>query len=326
MAEIKKEESNEMSLLVTGGDTLKVDDSLISPLGSKTPGHIQAHDAFGPGCADKKPEILPYDAQSLRRAATYVVSIGVVFMVAVIAMEFLGQDGDPESPLAKATGAVAVLGALFLFGSVGLMFKEPPDLYGVPDPVLFQSFNAIGIFVVGIPLIIFEIMSRDKQEMKDESIGKFVWFEWFDWLGIVGAVDIIIVSFWASLSTQLVGYAMAPAILNGVGMVTSFIWGKLFFAEPVQNFTGASIAVAVLVTGVSLLAATHIAAEMNSIEKAKVRRFRDSQRGSRTDLSLKVLREKPELPRAAMAAAGFFCRPNVRDFRRCIDGAVQTSQ
>uniref|UniRef100_A0A6V3KJM8 Uncharacterized protein n=1 Tax=Lotharella globosa TaxID=91324 RepID=A0A6V3KJM8_9EUKA len=197
---------------------------------------------------------LPYDADSLRRAAFWVVVIGAVFMCIVLVMEATNASNPTQLPdFNGPVGWIAVLGALFLFGSVGLMFKEPADEYGEkPDAVLFQAFNALGIFVVGVPLMVFECQSGD-------DVREAVDFSWLDWLGLLGAIDIIIVSFWAHLSTQLIGYAMAPAVLNGVGMITSFLWGKIFFSEPIRNMAGALFSLFLLVLGVMLLGATQLA-------------------------------------------------------------------
>jgi len=266
--------------------------------GLKTPGHIVVQDHYGPRIDNRHHTQLPYTGEDLRRAAAWVVAVGFVFMVIVVILEannnFDGERVDSEAPGGKITGSIAVAGALFLFGSVGLMFKEPPDEDGVLDPVIFQAFNALGIFLVGVPIILFE------EWMRDQSTGTSGYrhnFMWFDWLGFVGAVDIIIVSFWASLATQLVGYAMAPAILNGVGMVISFAWGKLFFHEAVQNYYGAAASLSLLVIGVGLLAATHVASEREGMKKARFRVRRDSKRPA--------LGRRTGIGRSTAAAAGF---------------------
>eukprot|EP00470_Lotharella_oceanica_P009323 CAMPEP_0170185820 /NCGR_PEP_ID=MMETSP0040_2-20121228/37557_1 /TAXON_ID=641309 /ORGANISM="Lotharella oceanica, Strain CCMP622" /LENGTH=442 /DNA_ID=CAMNT_0010432349 /DNA_START=60 /DNA_END=1388 /DNA_ORIENTATION=+ len=229
---------------------------------------------------------LPYDADSLRRAAFWVVVIGAVFMCIVLVMEATNASNPVELPdFTGPVGWIAVLGALFLFGSVGLMFKEPADEYGKkPDAVLFQAFNALGIFLVGVPLMIFECRSSGK------DVESVVDFSWFDWLGLLGAVDIIIVSFWAHLSTQLIGYAMAPAVLNGVGMITSFLWGKIFFSEPIRNMVGALFSLFLLVLGVMLLGATQMANMAAAKREGRVG-------GHQTQTSSMVT--------AAAAAAGF---------------------
>mmetsp|Transcript_23948 Transcript_23948/g.38575 ORF Transcript_23948/g.38575 Transcript_23948/m.38575 type:complete len:478 (+) Transcript_23948:204-1637(+) len=303
-AEDSQNKHDETAMLVVPSGNFKQMKKNGNPI---TPGHIVAIDAHGPRIDNKLPDVLPYDGKSLRRAAGYVVFIGLVSMVAVFIMEWNNEriGARIDSALGRTTGGVATLGALFLFGSVGLMFKEPPDEFGTPDAVLFQAFNALGIFIVGVPLMLYMVYTHD--DFEKEKLNHETWYSWFEWLGIVGAIDIIIVSFWASLSTQLVGYAMAPSILNGVGMVTSFIWGKTFFAEPVKSFVGASFSLAILILGVCLLAATHIASELEGMKKHNFRKLRDRGR-QHTSIDIQAIRptNKPGIPRAAAAAFGFF--------------------
>mmetsp|Transcript_8377 Transcript_8377/g.12571 ORF Transcript_8377/g.12571 Transcript_8377/m.12571 type:complete len:430 (+) Transcript_8377:109-1398(+) len=229
------------------------------------------------------PKTPAYTADSLRRAAAYVVSIGVVVCVLVTYLEAHSK-GLPENPGPASAGAVgwaAVFGALFLFGSVGLMFKEPPDDEGkIPDPVIFQAFNAAGIFVAGLPIIVFQMFYMESTD-------------WFNVLGLIGAIDIIIVSFWASLSTQLIGYAMAPSILNGVGMVASFFLGKLVFREPVENFWGATQAIVVLIAGVGFIAGTQM--------QALAEKSRDGHHAHEADFRKELLKELGGLGAGIMA-------------------------
>ncbi|GAB5363360.1 hypothetical protein AAMO2058_000876200 [Amorphochlora amoebiformis] len=255
-------------------------------------------------------ERLPYTATDLRKAAIIVVSLGALACCIVTGLE-LSSDEDKNSlrrgvplgvgpsalPIARPAspnfippnggivGWIAVFGALSMFGSVGIMFKEPPDSSGSrPDPVLFQAFNALGIFVIGVPMIVYEI----QQQLLSGGSNPF---EWFDWLGVIGAVDIIIVSFWANLSTQLIGYAMAPAILNGVGMVTSFIIGKLYFREEINNPIGATNSLLILVAGVGLLAITNLQSlyvhqEIAAKERRQTEKYKLSSRNSNLDSNL----------------------------------------
>ena len=83
----------------------------------------------------------------------------------------VSADRHLDSPV----GWVAVLGAIILFGSSGIMFKvsqlkmssqaimlpthkqAPSIVESPPDPVLFQAFNAIGIFGAAVPLIAYQL-------------------------------------------------------------------------------------------------------------------------------------------------------------------------
>merc|ERR1712066_981580 len=53
-----------------------------------------------------------------------------------------------------------------------------------------------------------------------------------------------------------IGYAVAPAIWSGVGIITSICWGSLFFRQPIVSLRGTVVSAALLMIGSSLSAAS----------------------------------------------------------------------
>eukprot|EP00466_Bigelowiella_natans_P004399 jgi/Bigna1/129753/aug1.9_g4461 len=196
----------------------------------------------------------------VRIAGAVVICIGVAIIALTVVLvsvsgaksfKSTSQSRNLQSPI----GWVAVVGAVILFGSCGIMFKEPPQKQqpgdheeeaprtsSPPDPVLFQAFNACGIFTAAIPLLLYEVAMCVKEGDSP--------FHFFDPLGIVGAVDILVICYLAARAVRLIGYSTAPAIWSGVGMVTAFIWGLIAFGEEVANMYLATAALLLLITGV----------------------------------------------------------------------------
>ncbi|GAB5358759.1 hypothetical protein AAMO2058_000486100 [Amorphochlora amoebiformis] len=205
-------------------------------------------------------------------ASKTVISAGIGFILVTLAL--LVKEESTASNLsaiggrnlASPVGWVAVLGAILLFGSSGIFFKDDDidgsNVSSPPDPVLFQAFNALGIFLASSPLLLYEIansLTKTPESLQAvsenlQSVSTAVTF--FDPLGIVGAGDILVISYFASLAVRGLGYATAPAVWAGVGMMTSFAIGHAFFGEGVRSQIGALGAIGLLVAGVLQVAQT----------------------------------------------------------------------
>lgn len=166
----------------------------------------------------------------------WIASVAVVFTSLLIIGIMLGVSQTSTA----ASGWVAVAGASIVFGSTGVPMKisslsnEETKL----DTVLFACYSNTGIFLISLPLLIYLL-----------ATGQFIFYPW----AIVGAADIMIISFFAFNAVRDLGYATAPAIWAGIGMISAFLWGVVVFNEPVDNIIGASLAIACLVIGVALI-------------------------------------------------------------------------
>jgi len=196
----------------------------------------------------------------VRVAGALIVALGAVVIAVVVSLASIdgakGRVGGRD--LGSPVGWVAVLGAIFLFGSTAIMFKNPPGArhdssHEPPDPVLFQAFNALGIFATALPLVVFEFARAG-----DDTFG------FFDPLAIVGAVTIIVICFFATKAVQLIGLATAPAVWSGIGMIVAFVWGRIFFKEGIQSVALALLAILLLVAGVLLIALSQSRAQQRS--------------------------------------------------------------
>lgn len=117
----------------------------------------------------------------------------------------------------------------------GIPMKSPSLKNLSIDPFVFALYNGIGVFVAGIPLIVYLMV-----------INKFR----FEPFGIVGASNIFIIAFLAFNAVQGLGYAIAPSIWAGVGMITAFILGAVAFQEHTDNIAGGICAVVILSAGI----------------------------------------------------------------------------
>ena len=95
-------------------------------------------------------------------------------------------------------------------------------------------FTTAGIVITTIPLLIYLLATK-----------AFIFEPW----GIVGAIDIILISYFAFNAVQALGYAIAPALWAGIGMIIAFCWGLLFFNEEPDNRNLAGIAILLLAFG-----------------------------------------------------------------------------
>lgn len=75
----------------------------------------------------------------------------------------------------------------------------------------------------------------------------------FNTWSLLGAADISIIGFFAFMAVTKLGYAKAPAMWAGTGMIVSFVWGSLFFKEKIYNVPFSVGAIFLLVVGVYLV-------------------------------------------------------------------------
>jgi len=135
----------------------------------------------------------------------------------------------------KISGWMAVIGTSVVFGSTGIPMKSPLLLSIKLDSLVFSLYNGLGITLISIPLVIY-LLAVEKFE--------------FHYLGIIGSMDIIVITYFAFLAVRDLGYCVAPSIWCGIGMSTAFLWGALYFQEPISNPVGASFGIALLILGV----------------------------------------------------------------------------
>lgn len=178
---------------------------------------------------------LPYSDKQVKDAALSVVGASFFFVASLyylISRGGLGINAELENTL---IGAVAVLGAIVTFGSSGIVFKMPSLQKEDVDPVVFQLYSTMGIAGISLPLLAYLVGTEQ--------------FQFEPW-GLAGALDTTVTSAFSFLAVKELGYAVAPAVWAGIGMISAFTWGVAGFHEPVQNLSGALLAVTVLAAGV----------------------------------------------------------------------------
>eukprot|EP01038_Epipyxis_sp_PR26KG_P004527 gene4527-6392_t len=154
------------------------------------------------------------------------------------------------------TGWIAAIGASITFGSCGIPFKSPALTNVSIDPLVFAISSSIGIFMVTSPLTIYLI-----------ATGQFVPV----YIAVAASFDILVISFMAFHAIQELGYAKAPAVWASIGMVSSFLVGSLGFHEAISNIAAASLALPLLILGVTtILSCQNITTDSQNDDNSEV--------------------------------------------------------
>jgi glucose uptake protein GlcU len=195
------------------------------PLASIDAGDIESID-------NNNSEVSDYGGRSdaaVLKLSFALVLVAAVLIAIMLSIAYLG--GENRS----SAGWVAVAGASIIFGTTGIPMKSPSLKNFKIDSFVFALFTGFGIFSSAIPLIIY---------LWATGTLKFRYF------GILGAVNIFIVSYFAYLAVQSLGYAIAPAIWAGVGMITAFVLGATAFDEHIENIAGGCCSIVILSLGI----------------------------------------------------------------------------
>ena len=197
-------------------------------------------------------EAAMHDPESRRiwRAAGATACVNILFLAGTI---FLlasdnGNDGDDDGGVDKSSpvGWVSVLGAVWVFGSYGILIKLPE--VAATDPQIFQVFFSLGAALSCCSVLITT---------------PFAFSPW----GFAGAALWIGSMLCAKVGIDGLGYGTAVAIWGSTTMVVSFLWGALVFGEAPDSPWGAAAALLVLGLGVAGVASAQSGRFEGSDEK-----------------------------------------------------------
>jgi glucose uptake protein GlcU len=165
----------------------------------------------------------------------------VVDVLIVIAIFMLNRSAAPSEGIdpTSAVGWVATLGAVFIFGTFGVLIKTKAVQDAAVHSLVFQLYYAAGVVTACISLW---AISREPLCISPWG-GAFA----VCWIGS---------QFFAYSAISSIGYAVGPAVWGGVTIVVSFTWGCFVFEDPVQSIVGSAFALLVLVLGICLAAST----------------------------------------------------------------------
>lgn len=168
------------------------------------------------------------------KSLTVIIAANVLFSWVLLVLVIL-MENDQSETAQSLVGWVAVVGAALSFGGTGLPMKYENLKSANVDPSVFSLYTALGLLLVCCPFIMY--LTIIKQFM-------FIQFS------LLGALFIGIIGYFAFMAVQILGYATAPAVWASIGMITSYLWGLLYFKEQTKSVLMSSVAIALLILGV----------------------------------------------------------------------------
>ena len=167
-----------------------------------------------------------------------MILISLVFIAVVLSLVTMEKGTSAEYSVNSPVGWVAVVGAAVVFGSTGIPMKSPSLKTLNVDSLVYCLYNSVGIVISTIPLILYKVATNTF---------------YFQVYGILGAANIFIVGYFAFMAVQTLGYAIAPALWCGIGMISAFIWGAIVFKEEVNHLAGGIVSMLLLGAGVYIM-------------------------------------------------------------------------
>lgn len=177
-----------------------------------------------------------------------VVVLDILVVAAIIIMDKWHHVEPPVAggiDTSAAIGWLGVLGAVFIFGCYGILIKTPSVQETKCDCMVFQCYSSLAVVVVS--LFIWAIAGSEEGMTLSTSSLK---------MGVLFGALWIVSQICAINAVRAIGYAVAPAIWIGVTILTSFFWGVVVFRNPVHDWQGAMKAMALMLSGVFLAAAS----------------------------------------------------------------------
>eukprot|EP00931_Biecheleriopsis_adriatica_P097899 TRINITY_DN7176_c0_g1_i1.p1 TRINITY_DN7176_c0_g1~~TRINITY_DN7176_c0_g1_i1.p1 ORF type:complete len:401 (-),score=51.85 TRINITY_DN7176_c0_g1_i1:329-1486(-) len=183
--------------------------------------------------------------------AIIVLILDIAIVAATIFVDKINPQPVPDQPdTSILIGWLGVFGSVFIFGNYGILIKTPSVAEANCDCMVFQCYYSVAVALVS--LVIWAIAGSSEGLTFTPS--SFC-------MGLLFGVLWITSQVLGYLAVTEVGYAVGPAIWVGVTIVTSFVWGVTTFNNEVKNWIGAVGAIAVLLLGVSLAAASSMISE-----------------------------------------------------------------
>jgi len=128
-------------------------------------------------------------------------------------------------------GYLSAVGAVVFFGSIGLMIKSRNVTEAKVDPMIFQLYYSLAIFISSWFVLSYE---------------PFVFTYW----GIVGAALWVPASILSIFAIKYIGLSIAQGVWSGSSILVSFLWGSIFYHmiddSPKYEHTVKSIPLAVV--------------------------------------------------------------------------------
>ena len=172
--------------------------------------------------------------RTVLRCCVLAISLSIVWLTVFFSLDLN----------TKVKGFVGAVGAIISFGCSSVPAKLPAaERIGT---FRFQIFVTAGNTSTSLALAGLTLLTRP-QLRSSVSLTPY---------GLLGALVLTATQCAAWPAVHRLGASVGPGIWCGVGMGTSFLWGVAVFHEDVRSLPAAVIAMALLVAGVALTAAS----------------------------------------------------------------------
>lgn len=139
---------------------------------------------------------------------------------------------------------LAALSAVFN-GSFASVFKLPKVAAAGLDPILFQLYVSMGVFLssfIAIPFFVYNV------ELTGSAAAGTTFV--FEPLGLAaGALFVLAISF-SFAAVQYIGIALGQGVWGGIAILVSYVWGVAKFGDPISTPWLAGVALILLLSGV----------------------------------------------------------------------------
>jgi len=138
---------------------------------------------------------------------------------------------------------IAVLG--YGFSGACMKFESLSEMPEHTRSILFNAFSPLGNSAFTAFLCGFMRLSGKGATRIDVPFEARI----YAWLGALNMVSVQVVALFAM---QRLGLAVGPTIWTSIGIISSFLWGVVYFRETIASFTAALLGLFLLLAGLTL--------------------------------------------------------------------------
>ncbi len=150
--------------------------------------------------------------------------------------------------ISDGAGFVFAVIAAVCNGSFLVPFKAKAVMELRVDPLIFQIYASIGIFIASWFLVIFI------QFNPDFVSGTSTQFTFVPLAAVAGCFVVLSMTF-SFFATRIIGVALAQGIFGGLAIIVSYIWGSLLFHEEASSPALSVFGIIFIVLGIAAIGA-----------------------------------------------------------------------
>jgi glucose uptake protein GlcU len=214
------------------------------------------------------------------------------------------ERGDPFGSSTGLVGGVAVIVAIFFFGTQAVFVKSKRIIDAGVDPFLVVCYFSCGVFLCGATLAIILSLS----DMEDG----------FDWTryGLYASLFYAPGNILLLWSARAIGVGLCTGVVSSTAAVTGFLTGAFLVGDPVPSWTKALIGLTMLIIGAIGMSLTRVPAVQQQLAPELFIAAPDDEDGQYrmmaedSEIDFKAI-EMPEIGRPSHA--NFSVRPSEAD-------------